>query len=192
MIIRVTNGNDFAFTDRYDGIPYEFPIGESVKLPIEAAPIPDFRHTARRYGWDTPPASRNKDERPDFAAQLVTAQRWFDKLKIEARRQVVTDEALDEHTLPAPRIGAAEAVNDADPPPPPPRRTVRRQTMSPQRRKQLLANLEKGRATKRARLDAAAALLPQPETAGDLAGGEPVAPPVTGDSWPVIRGEEAV
>lgn len=193
MIIKVTNGNSFGFTDMYDGIPYQFPAGQSVKVPLEAAahffgfpnavdeetnearlvPIADFRYVARRYGWDTPAAPKNKDERPDVDAQFRLAKQWFDALAIEVRRQVIVDEPMDGDTLPAPRGGGAmpEAVEDEVHLPEEATRQKRRYKArgGAAAKKARLANLAKATAARAAKRAAALRGAALPETAGDLA-----------------------
>lgn len=61
--VRVTNGNSFAIDDRFDGVPYEFPAGQTVIIPPDAAQhifgFPGEEadmmvHMARRFGWNRP------------------------------------------------------------------------------------------------------------------------------------------
>ena len=88
--VRLTNNLPFAFTDRYDGVPFTVAPGKSENLPVEVAahffgyhpdvePETMFRHIAKRQGWNTPDFVK---DRPDHDKTL--AREYFDKLKIEA------------------------------------------------------------------------------------------------------------
>jgi hypothetical protein len=90
--VRVTNGLDFPFTDRHDGVPVTIQPGKSENLPVDMAthffgfnPNREidseamFRHICKRQGWNTPDFVK---DRPDHDKTL--AREYFDKLKIEA------------------------------------------------------------------------------------------------------------
>lgn len=87
--VRITNGLDFPFTDRHDGVPVMIMPGKSENLPLDMAAhffgfSPDakpdmmLRHIAKRQGWNTPEFVK---QNPDTRKTL--AQEYFDKLKIE-------------------------------------------------------------------------------------------------------------
>lgn len=90
MYVRVTNGLDEPFTDRYDGIPITIMPGKSQNLlPEQAAHFfgffpgieraQMFRHICKRQGWNTSDhVKQNPETRRTLAEQL------FDKLQIEA------------------------------------------------------------------------------------------------------------
>jgi len=76
--VRVTNLNDFNIVDRFDGVPYEFPANKSTVIPLDAAqhifgwePGIDqetlFRHTQRRFGWNTPAMMQTSADRTFFS-----------------------------------------------------------------------------------------------------------------------------
>jgi hypothetical protein len=100
--VRVTNGLDFPFTDRYDGVPITIPPGKSENLPLDMAahifgyqygidPMAMFRYIAKRQGWNTP---EHVKQNPD--TQKTLAQEYFEKLKIEAvTYRLVPDDAPD-------------------------------------------------------------------------------------------------
>jgi hypothetical protein len=88
--VRVTNGLDFDFVDRFDGVPVRIPPGKSENIPPDMAwhffaYTPDaqraemFRHTAKRHGWNT-----KEFVTPDPATRKTLAETYFDKIKIEA------------------------------------------------------------------------------------------------------------
>ena len=61
--VRVLNRNPFQISDMHDGVPYEFPPGQTVIIPPEAAahifgwPGEErdmHHHMARRFGWNQP------------------------------------------------------------------------------------------------------------------------------------------
>ena len=88
--VRVTNGLDFPFTDRHDGVPVTIQPGKSENLPLDMAfhffgfhadvtPDTMLRHIAKRQGWNTPDFVKQNPE-----THKTLAQEYFDKLKIEA------------------------------------------------------------------------------------------------------------
>lgn len=87
--VRVTNGLDTAFHDRYDGVPITIPPGKSENIPLDMAahffgyhpgiePAAMLRHVAKRQGWNTPDYFKQD---PDTRKTL--AESLFAKLKIE-------------------------------------------------------------------------------------------------------------
>jgi hypothetical protein len=87
--VRVTNGLDFPFTDRYDGVPVTLPPGKSENLPLDMAAhffgyhvdvdaATMLRHIARRQGWNTPDFVKQNEE-----TRKTKAEEYFGKLKIE-------------------------------------------------------------------------------------------------------------
>ena len=80
MLVKVTNGNDFALNDMYDGVQYVLEPGKETKMPAEAANHilgwteggsrrDMFLHTQKRWGWNTKEWSDK-------------AERFFDKIRI--------------------------------------------------------------------------------------------------------------
>jgi hypothetical protein len=75
----VTNTNEFAHTDQYDGDAYTFPPGEKVLIPYDAAVhmfgrgLDDKTETLVRLGWAQTfdPASRQFVENPDGVKRLA-------------------------------------------------------------------------------------------------------------------------
>ena len=86
--IRVTNGLDFPFTDRHDGVPVTIQPGKSENLPTDMAahffgpdlgnPAAMLRYIARRQGWNTPEYVKQNPE-----TSKTLAETYFGKLKIE-------------------------------------------------------------------------------------------------------------
>ena len=87
--VRVTNGLDTAFHDRYDGVPITIPPGKSENIPLDMAAHffgyhPDvdgatmLRHVAKRQGWNTPDYVKQDPE-----SRKTLAEQLFSKLKIE-------------------------------------------------------------------------------------------------------------
>ncbi len=87
--VRVTNGLDFPFTDRHDGVPVTIPPGKSETLPPDMAahffgyqlgvdPAAMLRHVSRRQGWNTPDFVKQNEE-----TRKTKAEEYFGKLKIE-------------------------------------------------------------------------------------------------------------
>ena len=80
--VRVTNGNPFQINDRHDGVPYEFPAGKTVIIPLEAAThifgfpgdLQDMHaHMARRFGWNRPEYYKPDDNSGILPWQRMTA-----------------------------------------------------------------------------------------------------------------------
>ena len=77
--LKVTNHNDFAIEDRFDGVPYLFEPNKSVSVPSDAAahmlgwfPGVDMmvvkNHVMKRWGWNTPELVASKKNEQYFAA----------------------------------------------------------------------------------------------------------------------------
>lgn len=123
--VRVTNGLDFPFTDRHDGVPVTIMPGKSESLPLDMAAHffgyhPDvkrdtmLRHIARRQGWNTPEYVK---QNPDTHKTL--AQEYFDKLRIEpVSYKMVQAEPID----PKKPVPAEAYDEDGEPRPEAPRR----------------------------------------------------------------------
>jgi hypothetical protein len=85
--VRLTNNLPFAFTDRYDGVPFIVAPGKSENFPPEVAahffgydpdPAAQMRHVAKRQGWNTPDFVKVNEE-----TGKNKAQEYFEALKIE-------------------------------------------------------------------------------------------------------------
>jgi hypothetical protein len=87
--VRVTNGLDTPFHDRYDGVPITIPPGHSENIPLDMAahffgyhpgiePTTMLRYVAKRQGWNTPDYVKQ-----DPATRKTLAEQLFAKLKIE-------------------------------------------------------------------------------------------------------------
>lgn len=87
--VRVTNGLDEPFNDRFNGIPITIAPGATENLPLDMAahffgyqPGVDtetmFRHITRRQGWNSPEHVKRNPE-----TQKRLAQELFERLKIE-------------------------------------------------------------------------------------------------------------
>lgn len=99
--VRLTNNLPFAFTDRYDGVPFTVPPGKSENLPPDVAahffghardPDAQMRHIAKRQGWNTPDFVKVNEE-----TGKNKAQEYFAKLEIKpiAFKLVQVDDELD-------------------------------------------------------------------------------------------------
>ena len=131
--VRITNGLDFAFTDRYDGVPFTLLPGKTDTLPLDMAehffafssgdPEKMFRHTARRQGWNNP---KHLEPDPDEPKKTL-ARAMFDKLKIEpVAYKVVEDDNPDPRTpiaADSDLVARAPGFPTRRPPPPKPRIT---------------------------------------------------------------------
>jgi hypothetical protein len=96
--VRVTNGLDVPFTDRYDGVPVTIEPGESESIDLDMAahffgpsfdPQAMFRYTSKRQGWNTPEYLERNADGQTLAEQL------FAKLKIEAVFYKMVEEESD-------------------------------------------------------------------------------------------------
>jgi hypothetical protein len=99
--VRLTNNLPFAFTDRYDGVPFTVAPGKSDNLPVEVAahffgydpdPAAQMRHVAKRQGWNTPDFVKVDD-----ATGKNKAQAYFDMLEIKqiAYKLVPVEDSID-------------------------------------------------------------------------------------------------
>lgn len=87
--VRVTNGLDQPFTDRYDGVPVVILPGKSENIPIDMAahffspafedPETMFRHVTKRQGWNTPEYLKDCGD----GTGRSRAREIFDAIKIE-------------------------------------------------------------------------------------------------------------
>lgn len=77
--LKVTNHNDFAIEDRFDGVPYLFEPGRAISVPADAALhmlgwYPGVgmdavkNHVCKRWGWNTPAIVNEKLHDKYFAA----------------------------------------------------------------------------------------------------------------------------
>jgi hypothetical protein len=105
--VRLTNNLPFAFTDRYDGVPFTVAPGKSENFPPEVAahffgydpdPAAQMRHVAKRQGWNTPDFVKVNEE-----TGKNKAQEYFDKLDIKqiAFKLVPVEEADPREPIPA-------------------------------------------------------------------------------------------
>lgn len=100
--VKVTNGLDVPFTDRYDGVPVVIEAGRSTNLPLDVArhilgfshgvdEEAMFRHVSKRQGWNTVEYSK-----PAPANQRKMLGRWmFERLKIEPVVYRLVEEKVD-------------------------------------------------------------------------------------------------
>jgi hypothetical protein len=116
--VRLTNNLPFAFTDRYDGVPFTVAPGKSENLPLEVAahffgndrdPAAMMRHVAKRHNWNTPEFVKINE-----ATGKNKAEEYFAKLEIVpvSYKLVPVDDNLDPRTpIPAdpvpPQVDAA-------------------------------------------------------------------------------------
>lgn len=81
--VKVTNGNDFPISDRYDGVPYVFAPGETITIPGDAAfhilgwhPGANredlFNHVCQRWGWNTADVLASGEDKKRFAKLAFT------------------------------------------------------------------------------------------------------------------------
>jgi hypothetical protein len=153
--VRVTNRNTFEIRDMHDGVPYEFPPGQTVTVPPEAAmhifgwpgePHEMAAHMARRFGWNRPEHyTMPKDEQAAQAVgipypykhtylpwQYMTAGVILSVEHYEMRRVHAPGAPI-----PAEEAGEAPDMLGLNVDPPPPRRTVvgrRRGTGKPRKK----------------------------------------------------------
>jgi hypothetical protein len=99
--VRLTNNLPFAFTDRYDGVPFTVAPGKSENFPVEVAahffgydpdPAAQMRHVAKRQGWNTPDFVKVNEE-----TGKNKAEEYFDKLDIKqiAYKLVPVEDGID-------------------------------------------------------------------------------------------------
>jgi hypothetical protein len=120
--VRLTNNLPFAFTDRYDGVPFTVAPGKSENFPTEVAahffgydpnPAAQMRHVAKRQGWNTPDFVKLNEE-----SGKNKAQEYFDKLKIEqvVYKLVPVEDGLDpREPIPADPEVPQEAASNLKP-----------------------------------------------------------------------------
>lgn len=86
--IRVTNKNTFDIKDMHDSVEYEFPKGESITIPYDAAchmfgvdkdEKDAFHYIVRRRGWNT---SKHQDDGTD---RKYFGNLYFEVVKYEIR-----------------------------------------------------------------------------------------------------------
>jgi hypothetical protein len=102
QMVKVTNRNDFAMHDRFDGVPYHFKTGEPLSIPPQAAThffgwpaeLDVMKaHTCRRFGWNRPEhigADRAKEPAP---GERTLADLYWSNIAIEAVNYCVVQEA---------------------------------------------------------------------------------------------------
>jgi hypothetical protein len=106
--VRLTNNLPFAFTDRYDGVPFTVLPGKSENFPADVAahffgydqsPAAQMRHVAKRQGWNTP-----EFVKVDEATGKNKAQAYFDMLEIKqiAYKLVPVEDGLGRPREPIP------------------------------------------------------------------------------------------
>src|SRR6202521_3372527 len=98
--VKITNGLDFDFTDRHDGVPVRLPPGKTENLPVDMAEhffgcvsgnFDDaymLRHIAKRQGWNTPDfvkidpeTGRNKAQ--EYYAKLAIRPVMYKLVEVE-------------------------------------------------------------------------------------------------------------
>ena len=124
--VRVTNHNPFLLEDRFDGVPYEFPPGETVIVPPEvAAHIFGFPaeqpelyiHMARRFGWNRPEHYQTDEK------GLMLWQRMAANIKIAVEHYEVRRVHAPGAPIPAQEAGdAPDMMTGLNIDPPAPRR----------------------------------------------------------------------
>ncbi len=119
--VRITNGLDVPFTDRYDGVPVTIAPGKSENLPLDMAfhffgytygvePETMFRHVAKRQGWNTPAYVQQNPE-----THKTLAREYFDKLKIEAVSYRLVPEDAPDPRKPVPAEQSLQSDEDETP-----------------------------------------------------------------------------
>ena len=120
MHLKVTNRTKETIKDMYDGVPFIFEAGKSLKIPLDAALHifgwhPDAsldeveRHTRRRLGWNTAQMMAMKMGDKDPGHEL------FSKLKFEPVRYKLVelsdedDDGLNDLSVALAEVGAAQA-----------------------------------------------------------------------------------
>jgi hypothetical protein len=97
--IRITNGLDVPFTDRFDSVPIEIAPGASESINLDMAahffgptfdPLAMFRHVSKRQGWNTPAHVKINPE-----TGKTLAEEKFAKLKIEPVTYKLLEEKPD-------------------------------------------------------------------------------------------------
>ena len=119
--VKITNGLDVPFTDRYDGVPITIPPGKSENLPLDMAahilgyhygiePEAMFRYIAKRQGWNTPAYVQ---QNPETHKNL--AREYFDKLKIEPVTYRLVAEDAPDPRKPVPAEQSIQSDEDETP-----------------------------------------------------------------------------
>lgn len=112
--IKVTNRNDFAIRDMYDGIPYVLGAMEQVNVPYEAAchifgvrfvadgeahslealRDPIFHHVVKRWGWNRAEVIKDR-----------LHEKWFANIEFKLIALTLVEQAVgeDKNDLPEPR-----------------------------------------------------------------------------------------
>ena len=138
--VRVSNRNQFAIKDRHDGVPYDFPPGESVVIPTEAA-IHIFgwpgdeefmaQYMARRFGWNRPEYFKiPKDEQSaqelgvPFPSYRLPWQELTRNVRLAVEKYEIRRVRAPEEPIPAEEADEAPDALGLNIDPPQPRRTV--------------------------------------------------------------------
>ena len=115
--VRVTNGFDANYVDRFDGVPITIEAHSWQNLPLDvaahmfgyhdgASPESMFRHTCKRMGWNT---LKHLERNPDTGKTL--AEEMFAKLVIEPVVYKLVEEKVDtEKPIPADPVPPAVVV----------------------------------------------------------------------------------
>lgn len=108
--IKVTNGNDVTFEDRYDGILYKIPAKGKVNLPYDAAVHifgvdfengqidrdAIFTHLGRRWGWNRSFLKNKDEDKNKFRDQ---AKEMFEKIEFNVISMVMVETDVTEDGL---------------------------------------------------------------------------------------------
>jgi len=141
--VRVTNRNAFLLSDMHDGVPYEFPPGVTVTIPVEAAahmfgwPAEEQEmhlYMARRYGWNQPHHYKADDN------GLMLWQKNTRNIILSVEQYEMRRVQMPNAPIPAEEAAEAPDVIGLNIDPPAPRRTVvgRRKRGTGKPRKQVL------------------------------------------------------
>lgn len=122
MMVEVTNHNEFAINDMFNGVPCIFPVGVKVDVSTDIAahcfgwPGEDMdraTHMARRYGWggrenlEWIPGTR-LPKYHEWAMKVEIKPIYFDLVRRKPNDPIPADDGKPDDDLP-PRIEAAEA-----------------------------------------------------------------------------------
>lgn len=123
--VSVTNRNDFAISDRCDGVIYEFPSGQRTVIPADVArhlflyPADEmdmYQHMARRWGWNRP-----EHYKFEHKGKAIEVPLWLYMCrKVEIRVEKYELRRVREPDAPIPAEEAADApemleLNDDSP-----------------------------------------------------------------------------